>query len=184
MTSRQKVERWGPAVLGIVCVFLAIRLASQLRGNEAHAERPSAVALSHLRADKKAANIKGDAPGAVQFDSNLQVELLDKLEKRPSPDMARNPFAFVEPKAPPKQAAAPVTPPPPPPPPPLPLKAVGYSEGTGGVHEAYVSYQDEVFVVKAGDTISGRYKVIQVTPEMVQVEDSTSGQKGDLPIPK
>jgi hypothetical protein len=183
MTSRQQVERWGPVALAVICVVLAIRMVSQLRGNEAHADRPPAPSSNPARASRKPASTM-DKPAAGQFDSHLQIDLLGKLENRPTPDMARDPFEFVMPKVAPKPAAVTLPPKPPPPPPPLPLKAVGYSEGTGGLHQAYVSYQEQVFVVGAGDTISGRYKVIQVTPEMVQVEDSVTGQKGDLPIPK
>ena len=79
----------------------------------------------------------------------------------------------------PSAAAAPAAPAPPPPPP---LKAMGYMEMPGGVREAYLSYEDQVYSVHEGDTIANKFKVLQVTPTQVEVEDASSKEKLKLPI--
>jgi hypothetical protein len=64
------------------------------------------------------------------------------------------------------------------------LKPRGYSEGAGGVKEAMVSDEDQVFVVHEGDSVGTRYKIIKITPTVVTVEDSAQHQTVDLPIPQ
>jgi ribosomal protein L24 len=60
---------------------------------------------------------------------------------------------------------------------------MGYSEGKGGVKEAMVSDEDQVFVVHEGDSIGTRYKVIKITPTVITVEDASIHQTVDLPVP-
>jgi hypothetical protein len=123
-----------------------------------------------------------------RYDPVLKLDLLKELEDRPLPELDRNPFEF--PRAPgkgaptqaPTQAAAPT--PQPPPPPPVTLKPMGYSEGAGGVKEAMVSDEDQVFVVHEGDSVGTRYKIIKITPTVITVEDATLHQTVDLPIPQ
>jgi ribosomal protein L24 len=61
---------------------------------------------------------------------------------------------------------------------------MGYSEKAGGVHEVYVSDEDQVYVVHEGDTVAGKYKILKITPKTVTVEDVSSHQTADLPIPQ
>jgi len=59
---------------------------------------------------------------------------------------------------------------------------MGYSEGKGGVKEAMVSDEDQVFVVHEGDSVGTRYKVIKITPTVVTIQDATLHQNVDLPV--
>ena len=121
-----------------------------------------------------------------RYNSLVKLDLLKEFEERPLPELKRNPFEFV---AVPTQVSRVQTagetsaPPPPPAPPPVTLKVMGYSEGVGGVKEAMVSDEDQVFVVHAGDSVGARYKVIKITPTAVTVEDATLHQTVDLPVP-
>ena len=117
---------------------------------------------------------------------SIKLDLLKELEGRPLPELGRNPFEFVAPpaKASPTQTATTAgAVPQPPPPPPVSLKPMGYTEGKGGVKEAMVSDEDQVFVVHEGDSIGTRYKVIKITSTMITVEDATLHQTVDLPFP-
>ena len=115
-----------------------------------------------------------------------KLDLLKEFEDRPLPELDRNPFEFVAAPAkasPAQTAATAAAAPQPPPPPPVTLKPMGYSEGKGGVKEAMVSDEDQVFVVHEGDSVGTRYKVIKITPTMITVEDATLHQTVDLPVP-
>ena len=59
---------------------------------------------------------------------------------------------------------------------------MGYSDMPGGVKEAYVSYEDEVYSVHEGDTIAYKFKVLAVSPTEVELEDASSKEKLKLPI--
>ena len=121
-----------------------------------------------------------------RYNPVVKLDLLKELEERPLPELDRNPFEFVAAPAhaaPGQTAAAGPAAAQPTPPPPVTLKPMGYSEGKGGVKEAMVSDEDQVFVVHEGDSIGTRYKVIKITPTMITVEDATIHQTVDLPVP-
>ena len=120
----------------------------------------------------------------ARYDPALNLGELKDILSRPAPPPGRNPFEL---KAPPKVLAKNPEPPPPqapPPPPPIPLKAVGYSEKPGGVKEAYVSDDQEVYVVHEGEEFGKRYKAIKITPQQIEVDDQTSHQTVQLAIPQ
>ncbi len=54
----------------------------------------------------------------------------------------------------------------------------------GGVKEAFATLEDQVFVVHEGDVIASKYKILKITPLVVTVEDASSHQIVDLPIPQ
>ena len=120
----------------------------------------------------------------ARYDPSLNLDELKDILSRPAPQPGRNPFELhATPKAVPTN---PEPPPPqaPPPPPPIPLKAVGYSEKPGGVKEAYVTDDQEVYVVHEGEEFGKRYKAVKITPQQVQVEDQNSHQTVQLLIPQ
>jgi hypothetical protein len=124
------------------------------------------------------------------YDPIVKLDMLKETEGRPLPDMHRDPFEFpggAAPVAHGKAAAAtaPTPPPAPPPPPPVTLTVMGYSEGKGGVDEAMVSDENQqVLLVHAGDSVGTRYKIVKIVPTAVTVEDSTTHQTVDLPVPQ
>jgi hypothetical protein len=91
----------------------------------------------------------------------------------------RNPFRF-KPKAPPpapvsRPVATPVfTPPPPtgpPPPPPIPLRFIGFADPAGQTGRVAIlaDARGNAFFGKEGDIIEGRYRVLRIAPESVDV---------------
>jgi len=193
------MERWGTGVLGVVSLALLVHLVLQISRGHAGDARPRVTAPRGAKVTTTARAKPTAPPGAKstaakpsvpdelsRYNSEVELGLLKQLDDRPIPELKRNPFEFV---GAPIQAAAPAMPAQaptaqPPPPPPITLKPMGYSEGKGGVREAMVSDEDQVFVVHEGDSVGTRYKVVKITPTAITVEDATIHQTVDLPIPQ
>jgi hypothetical protein len=79
---------------------------------------------------------------------------------------------------------APAAPAPPAPPAPPPLKAVGYTEKAGGVKEAIVSDDQEIYIVHEGESFAKRFRVLKISPAAIEVDDETTHQTIRLPIPQ
>ena len=187
MKKREQLTNWAVGVLGVVCLVLLVNLVRgfrQARARTSGVTSPAAVATRKTQARSEA---PAGVSGLSRYDPGLNLELLKKVQSRPWSPVGRDPFSFQSPTAPqPTASAAPQAaaqaPAPPAPPPPAPLKAVGYSDMPGGVREAYVSYEDQVYSVHEGDTIADKFKVLKVSPTQVEVEDASSKEKLKLPI--
>jgi hypothetical protein len=123
----------------------------------------------------------------ARYDPSLNMDELNGILSRPVPQPGRNPFelkATHGPQAVAKNAEPPPPPQAPPPPPPLPLKAEGYSEKPGGVKEAYITDDQEVYVVHEGEEFGKGYKAVKITPQQIEVEDQTGHRTVQLPVPQ
>ena len=122
------------------------------------------------------------APGAVQTRPQsskpvAQVDLDDLKATRPSPEGAtRNPFRFKPKPLPPPppmpvRPAAPVQtgPPQPPPPPRIALKFIGVIENPTMGRVAALSDGRGVYHGRVGDTIEGRYRILQIGVESIDL---------------
>jgi hypothetical protein len=178
------VNKWGSAALAVVCIALVANLARQYRGMQPGHYQNNASLTGTPPAPAKKSPAHG-AEDLAQFNPAVHLDALKALDSRPLPAEPRNPFDFVGGAPPPPQMAAPAPRPlPPPPPPPLPLKAVGYNEMPGGQKEAMVTYNNDLNVVHEGDVIGAKYKVLSISSNMVVVEDGSTHEKLDLPIPQ
>lgn len=189
MKATGHIQKWGAGVLGAVSFALLVNLVLQINRGRAGDTRPRATASPRAKATtlpgaKAPAGKQRVSDELSRYDSVVKLDLLKELEDRPLPELNRNPFEFVAApaNAAPAQTAA-AAPAEQPPAPPVTLKPMGYSEGKGGVKEAMVSDEDQVFVVHEGDSIGTRYKVIKITPTVITVEDATINQTVDLPVP-
>ncbi len=70
----------------------------------------------------------------------------------------------------------------PPPPPPIPLKFFGIATSGNGSRKAFLLHGDDVFLAANGDIVQRKYRVINVGPNSVQVEDLTTNNKQTLPL--
>jgi hypothetical protein len=123
----------------------------------------------------------------ARYDPSLNLSELKDILSRPAPQAGRNPFELRAAPAPKAMAANPEAPPAPqapPPPPPIPLKVVGYSEKPGGIKEAYLSDDQEVYVVHEGEEFGKGYKAVKITPQQVEVEDETGHRTVQLLVPQ
>ncbi len=59
----------------------------------------------------------------------------------------------------------------PPPPPAIDLKFYGFATKNGGSKLIFLSHGNDVFIAGQGDVVDGRYKVVQINPNSVVMED-------------
>jgi hypothetical protein len=168
--------------LGVLVAVLVAILAFQFWPS---AEQASVPAGARPQGRTAASGRTGTAPSQVPQVVDVQV---GRLEEEPPPvdDTGRNPFRF-RPKAPPPPpprpdpppaaagatdpALPPGTPPPPPPPPPIALKFIGLVSGNGTTGKvAVLSDGKFVYYGREGDIIEGRYRVVKIGEESVQME--------------
>jgi hypothetical protein len=131
-------------------------------------------------------NRAGQGDAAALPDAPVVDLGLDRLHKERGelPESERNPFRFrpkAPPPPPPRSATSPLpaprppefTPPPvpagPPPLPPIPLKFFGVVELRGQRVAAFADARGNTFHGKEGDIIEGRYRVLQVSTDSVEL---------------
>lgn len=178
------LEKWASGILGVVCLVLLINLAQSSKPVRAGGTRAASSPASAVTPRNPAA--PHPSAGEVSVDDpEVRLNLLKQIQSRPLLDFARNPFEFepvrVNPSAVPSGPAAPVQPPPPPP---LPLKALGYAEKKGNSREAYVSDDEQIYVVHVGETFGGRFKVLKITSQIIEIEDASTHQTAQVPFPQ
>ncbi len=69
-----------------------------------------------------------------------------------------------------------------PPPPPIDLKFFGYEAHTGGQRKVFLLHGDDVFIASVGDVVDHRYKVVQIAPFSIQIEDIPFNNTQTLPL--
>jgi hypothetical protein len=186
MTSKPQIEKWVTVLLGGVCLILALNLAFR-GGVKVLGTRPTVAALKPSSGGRVRSTLPRDPDELARYDPSVRTDRLNEIQSRPAPKVARNPFEFVVKEAPPKAqevaaGGAPAQPAPPSSPPPPALKALGYSEKGGGVREAIVSLEDQIFVIHEGETFAKRFKVLRITTNQVEVSDETTQQNIRLPF--
>ncbi len=158
--------------LGVLLVLLVVVVIYQMRnfggapggaGNPAQARRESSrVATARDRAS------------AVP---ELKLSALHALAAMPAPTVGRNPFR-EKPVAPPVlpgrlapgTVVAPPGPPPPLPPPPITLRLVAIVRGAGRPLVGLATEDNrDVFYGREGDIVEGRYRIIKVNVESIDI---------------
>ncbi len=105
---------------------------------------------------------------------------------RPLPELARNPFesetrrrevparrAIGPTPATATRAAGPA---------PVPFSALGYTEKAGGQRQAYVAADDQIYTVHEGETFADKYKLLKITPTLIEIENEEVHQRTELPF--
>jgi hypothetical protein len=120
----------------------------------------------------------------------LRLDVLQQIDERPLPELTRNPFEFgptpqeIEQAKQEKDRIEHPPPPPPPPPPPVPFKAMGYQQDAKGQRLAYLSDDQDTYIVREGQEFGQRFKVLKITDASVEVQDETYHQIVQLPYPQ
>ena len=70
----------------------------------------------------------------------------------------------------------------PPPPPPIDLKFFGTATTADGRRQAFLLHGDGVFLAAPGEIVLRKYKIIEVGPRSLQVEDLTNNNRQTLPL--
>jgi hypothetical protein len=144
-------------------------------------------------------------PDPMTIDPTLRLDLLTKLQSIEVEGSHRSIFDFSQappPKPDPVKAAAakppvpsPIVPDKPannpeqakvepakPKAPPIPLKFFGYVSPSGAVRRAFFVEGDEIHVVREGEVVKRRYKVVRIGVNSVVVEDTQFGSQQTLPL--
>jgi hypothetical protein len=169
MSNRQKRVTL-LAVLGVVLLYALYR---SNRGPE--------IAPVVSSADEKFRPIAVENPA-------LKLELLDRLKKLQYQGSHRNIFSSVAP--PPPSAAPPsaaVAPPPvvpvPSGPAPLVIPAMFYGFVTDvqtGMRRAFFMEGENVYIIGVGETLLGRYRLVQIGNSSVELEEISTGRHATL----
>jgi Tol biopolymer transport system component len=62
------------------------------------------------------------------------------------------------------------------------LQALGYAEIAGGERQAYITEGDQLYTVREGDSFAGKYKLLKLTPSLVEIENKDSHTTTQLPF--
>jgi len=199
------------ALAGVIVLFVGIAYVEWTRGGGSGGGSgptitQTAVPLPAPPAKpERAAKNAPDDPLA-SYDPAIKVADLQAFQARPAPQFDRSPINFGltqeqkkaqqdEQKRIEDQAKNPPPQPPPPPPPPITLRALGYEEAKGGARQAFITdcmdpnncssgeKEMDVYSVRRGESFANRYKVLDITPTAVEVEDESGHQKAQLPFP-
>jgi hypothetical protein len=73
-------------------------------------------------------------------------------------------------------------PPPPPPPPPINLKFFGFASKPGEPKKVFLSQGEDVFIAREGEIVDRRYKVVQISPMSVEIEDEMNNHRQSIPL--
>ncbi len=121
----------------------------------------------------------------------LRLDLLDRLKKFQYEGSHRSIFsASLPPPIPTAPAVSavpskPIAPPPPAGPPPLVVPATffGYvTDARTGTRRAFFSDADDVYVVGVGETLLGRFRLVQIGNNTAEMEEVATGRKTTLTI--
>jgi hypothetical protein len=125
----------------------------------------------------------GFQPLSVENPS-LRLDLLDRMKKYEYQGSQRNIFvATLPPPPPPPAAALPTGPVVPPPPPPLVVPATffGYvTDARTGNRRAFFSEGDDVYILGIGETLQGRFRLLEIGNNSAEMEELTSGRRTTL----
>jgi len=158
---------------GVLAVLVVVAVLMNL-GDDAPAESPSPPSNRTGRA--------ANAPVRSEPVGDVKLELLERAASA-LPAAERNPFQFratAPPPQAPRVAARPAPqveeipqpppgPPPPPPLPPIPLRFFGLTVVQGARIATFSDGRNNVFHGKEGDIIEGRYRVLRIGPESVEL---------------
>jgi hypothetical protein len=127
------------------------------------------------------------APVFSKLDPSLRLDLLKGSEEVAYKGSGRDIFrAQAEPKTEVGKApdqGVPTTPvqTEPPPNPPIPLKFYGFAS-TENRKQIFLSQGEDIFVAREGDIVKGRYKVVHVNPNNVEIQDVLGNYSQSIPL--
>jgi hypothetical protein len=187
-------EAWANIGLGALSFLLLARLVvNSVFVNAESQTRPVVPAPAPLHPVHSQAKRPVKADPVFPQTPVLRLELLEKEDREPATvAFDRNPFQFAPTPAQvrevlaqkalaaggqPGSPAAPVAPP-------IPYKALGFSENAHGQFQAYLTDDKDIFVVHEGDDLGGHYKILKITPNLIEVQDEAFNQKSQLLFPQ
>lgn len=188
-------ENRNKLIIAVVLMVVAVALLGQWlfsSGGTSSAASISPSALSVPAGSTPARKVNhSNKPVKTErsLDPTLRLDLLTTSEGTKYEGKGRNIFraeAEVIPQAKfPAIKPGPVPPPEaqgPPPPPPIPLRFYGFASRPGEPKKIFLSQGDDVFIAGEGDIVDRRYKILQISPNSVEVEDVLTNNRQSLPL--
>jgi len=182
--ENKKQTMWA-AALGVVAVLIvAYEVIPMFSGSSVTASSVPTPPPAAQRASARSGTKPGKKPPRVQnLDPTLRLDLLASSEQTVYEGSGRNIFVsraeevvIQQPKAPgntdgknePDHTYAP---PIIPQAPPIPLKFYGFASSVGEPKKIFLKMGEDVWVAGEGEIVDRRYKVIQITPTSVSIQD-------------
>jgi len=180
-------NRPGDLLGAIGFVLITTLVACNPVGTGAAKPVASSTAVRVAKSQRKPSAPLGDKDELSRYDPEIRLDLLNDQHSRPLPIIDRNPFEIPPLKptvgsGPGAGFIGPRLPAPPPPPPPLTIKLIGYSDKGGGVKVGIIADDEDIYVVREGETFDKIFKVTKLTPVSVQIYDESTHRTVDLPI--
>ena len=157
----------------------------------AEPRREAATTSPPKRAERSgAAGIRNTKSSLDDLDPTLRLDLLESSRAVRYEGRRRNIFQFYTPPPPPpapKPAAPPTpvvqAPPAVPPPPPIPLKYYGLAQAPGtSQKKAFLTNGQEIFIAGEGQVVDRFYKIARIGPTNIEVEDTRTQRRQQLPL--
>jgi len=189
-------ENRNKLIIAVVLMVVAVGLLAQWLFSSGGTSSAASIPTSALSvpvsssATPKKTN-RGNKPVKTErsLDPTLRLDLLNTSEGTKYEGKGRNIFraeAEVIPQAKFNPMRSMPTPPPepqgPPPPPPIPLRFYGFASRPGEPKKIFLSQGDDVFIAGEGDIVDRRYKILQISPTSVEVEDVLTNNRQSLPL--
>ncbi len=130
----------------------------------------------------------GHLPTVNTLDPTIRLDLLNIADQQHYKGSGRNIFEAHAPAPPRPKTTTAYAPPPPPPaqpayvPPPINLKFYGWASKSGQQKKVFLSQGDQIFIAGEGDVVANRYKVVQIGPSGVQIEDILNNNTQSIPM--
>jgi hypothetical protein len=172
------------SVLGVIALFLVGRaIFSSFEGSDSS---PAPIVASTVAAGSTAKAAQ-QLPSASQLDPTIHPEKMALAESTEYHGNGRNIFSknsmpvdIPKPIAPPRPV--PLVPPGPPPPPPIDLRFYGFASKQGGKPRIFLLQGDEVYIASEGDVVARRYRVGQISPGAVMIQDMPNNNSQSIPL--
>lgn len=149
---------------------------------------PTPPPVDRTSASSAVNNAKGQnaTPVFSKLDPTLRTDLLRGSENVTYQGSGRDIFhsqseAVAVGKAPDPRTTKKAEPPPTPQNPQIPLKFYGFASDNNR-KQIFLSQGEDVFVAKEGDIVKGRYKVVHVNPNNVEIQDVLGNYSQSIPL--
>lgn len=176
-------------ILGIVVLFLVLRVVFSMLGGSTPAQLPPTVAQAPASTGTQHEAVKVPASSMMRLDPTLHPEWMaaaESLQYRGSGrnifSMSSTPVAIEKPIGPVRPNAHSAIAQGPPPPPAIDLKFFGFEDHSGGTRKAFLLHGDDVFIAAQGDVVDHRYKVVDIGPLSIQIQDIPYNDTQTLPL--
>jgi hypothetical protein len=189
-------ENRNKLIIAVVLMVVAVGLLGQWLfssgGTSSAASIPTSAVSVPVGSTTTSKKInRGNKPVKTErsLDPTLRLDLLNTSEGTKYEGKGRNIFraeaeVIPQPKFP-AIRPGPMPPPEatgPPPPPPIPLRFYGFASRPGEPKKIFLSQGDDVFIAGEGDIVDRRYKILQISPTSVEVEDVLTNNRQSLPL--